>query len=47
MMAVQHEAIERDERAAHGDNPMLGIYRGIQISMLFWGGLAVVLFVIW
>ncbi len=46
-MAVHHEPIEQQERATHGANPMRGIYRGVQISMLFWGGLAAVLFMIW
>ncbi len=43
-MAVHRRTFERDRPKA---NPMLGIYRGVQISMLFWGGLAAVLFVVW
>jgi len=46
-MAVHHETSGRDERTPGTANPMLGIYRGVQISMLFWGGLAAVLLVIW
>ncbi len=46
-MAVHHETSGRDERAARTANPMLGIYRGVQIGILFWGGLAAVFLVVW
>lgn len=46
-MAVHHRTFERTERDRQSANPMLGIYRAVQISMLFWGGLAALLFVAW
>ncbi len=46
-MAVHRGTFEPDRRAKRTANPMLGIYRGVQISMIFWGGLAAVLLVVW